>query len=422
MQPRVLFLNRSYWPDTEATGQLLTSLCEDLSDQFDVHVLAGQPNATLTSINWTGIDQRNGVSIHRAGHTKFSKKSMLGKATNFLSFVQSCNRRVSSLPKPDIVVFETDPFLLPFVADRVQRHTSCSMIGYLQDIYPDVAIALGKVRNNWTMRRLRKSLFDIYGRCQRVVVLSRDMKELLLESGLPDRKITIIPNWADTQQIRPLNIENKFRRQFGLHDKFVVMYSGNIGLTQRLEEFVEAAAILKNDSGIQFVFVGQGARRQQLKSQVETLRLSNVLFCDYQPVEDLSHSLGAADLHLVPLTPELSRCLMPSKLYGILAAGRPLLTNAPRQSELYEITSRQGIGITVEAGSPAGIADAIRQARLDPLALVAMGERARSLAETLYARTKSVAVFSKMLSEVALESKISSHRLLPRPHRDNAAA
>ena len=194
MQPRVLFLNRSFWPDTEATGQLLTALCEDLTVDFDVHVLAGQPNVALTETNWGKVDQRNGVNIHRVNHTTFSKKSMLGKATNFVSFVHACNKQIPSLPKPDIVVFETDPFLLPFVADRFRRHSGCSMVGYLQDIYPDVAIALKKVTNNWTMRRLRKSLFDVYGRCSRMVVLSKDMKELLVESGLPDEKVTIIPN------------------------------------------------------------------------------------------------------------------------------------------------------------------------------------------------------------------------------------
>ncbi|MEO2014931.1 MAG: hypothetical protein ABGZ53_11225, partial [Fuerstiella sp.] len=164
-RPRILFLNRSYWPDTEATGQLLTVLCEGLTEQFDVHVLAGQPNVSFTDSDWDKVDERNGVTIHRVQHTTFSKKSMLGKAVNFLSFVRACRKQIPSLPQPDIVVFETDPFLLPFVADRFRRHSGCRMMGYLQDIYPDVAVALGKVSNNWAIRRLRKSLFDIYRRC-----------------------------------------------------------------------------------------------------------------------------------------------------------------------------------------------------------------------------------------------------------------
>jgi colanic acid biosynthesis glycosyl transferase WcaI len=399
-RPRILFLNRSYWPDTEATGQLLTALCEGLADEFDVHVLAGQPNVALTDVPWDSVDDRNGVTIHRVKHTTFSKRSMLGKAVNFLSFVRACRKQIPSLPRPDVVVFETDPFLLPFVADRFQRHSGCRIMGYLQDIYPDVAVALGKVSNNWCIRRLRKSLFDIYQRCDRIVVLSTDMKELLLEGGVADERVAIIPNWADTQQVTPIETDNRFRERFALADKFVVMYSGNIGLTQRLENFVEAAAMLQDDPQIQFVFVGQGARRDDLQQQADTLGLSNVMFCDYQPLEELSHSLSAGNLHLVPLTAELCRCLMPSKLYGILAAGRPFLTNAPTTSELHDVTKSHNVGFTVEAGSPAAIAQAIRAAANDRSHLDDMGRRARTLAQDKYSKTASVTAFAQTLRDV----------------------
>jgi colanic acid biosynthesis glycosyl transferase WcaI len=411
-RPRILFLNRSYWPDTEATGQLLTALCEGLTDEFDVHVLAGQPNVCLTNSEWGEANERNGVTIHRVRHTTFSKKNMLGKAVNYISFVQACRKQIPTLPQPDVVVFETDPFLLPFVADGFRRHSGCSLVGYLQDVYPDVAVALGKVSNNWAIRKLRRSLFDIYGRCHRMVVLSRDMKQLLVESEIPADDLTIIPNWADTQQITSVETDNRFRERFGLTDKFVVMYSGNIGLTQRLEDFVEAAALLQDEPQIQFVFVGQGARRNDLEQQTAALGLSNVTFCDYQPLDELSHSLGAGDLHLVPLIAELSRCLMPSKLYGILAAARPYLTNAPPSSELHEVTKSHNVGFTVEAGSPNAIAQAVRAAISDPAALKDMGRRARQLAEEQYSKTKSVNAFALTLREVVQNTR---RHILPIP-------
>ncbi|MCH2213147.1 MAG: FkbM family methyltransferase [Fuerstiella sp.] len=404
MKPRLLFLNRSYWPDTEATGQLLTALCEGLTDQFDVHVLAGQPNVPSTSTDWKNIEERNGVTIHRVKHTTFSKRNMLQKGINFLSFVRACQKQIRLLPQPDVVVFETDPFLLPFVADRFHRYSGCSMVGYLQDIYPDVAVALEKVGNNRAIRKLRSSLFDIYRRCSRMIVLSKDMKQLLLESEIPDESVSIIPNWADTQQIVPVESSNRFRRKFRLEKKFVAMYSGNLGLTQNLEEFVEAAAILQDDTEIQFVFVGQGARKKTLQQQTESLGLSNILFCDYQPIEELSHSLSAADLHLLPLTAGLSRCLMPSKLYGILAAGRPFLTNAPETSELFELTKSHHVGFTVEAGCPSAIAEAVRTAKTDRATLKNMGQRARQLAEDRFTKTLSVSAFAKSLQEVTRES------------------
>jgi glycosyltransferase involved in cell wall biosynthesis len=367
-------------------------------------VLAGQPNVTTSESNWQQAAERHGVTIHRVRHTTLSKRNMLLKGVNFLSFVNACRRQIHTLPQPDVVVFETDPFLLPFVADSFRKKTGCRVVGYLQDIYPDVAVALGKVSNNWPIRKLRSALFAVYRRADRMVVLSRDMKQLLLDDGIAEDRVSVIPNWADTDAIQPVEGENRFRKKFGLEDKFVCMYSGNLGLTQRLEEFVEAAAILRDDQDIRFVLVGQGARKQELQQQVQSLGLTNVLFCDYQPLDELSHSLGAADLHLVPLTAELSRCLMPSKLYGILAAGRPFLTNAPESSELHELTMKHNIGFTVKAGSPSEIANKIQSVKAHIQIRVEMGRNGRKLAEDRFTREEAVTAFADVLQGSAKKS------------------
>ena len=399
-KPRILFLNRSYWPDSEATGQLLTELCESLADEFDVHVLAGQPNAASEE-NWRDEPIRNGVTIHRVSHTVLPKSNMLLKAINFVSFAAACRRQIMKLPTPEIVIFETDPFLLPFVADRLHRKSGVPMIGYLQDIYPDVAIALGKVKNSWFIRKLRHKMFSVYKRCERMIVLSTDMKQLLLDSGIKEDRIGIVPNWADTNVIRPIpREENRFLQRESLQDKFVVMYSGNLGLTQRLEEFVEAAALLKAEQDIVFVFVGRGARKASLQEMAESMQLTNVRFLDYQPKTELSHSLSAADLHLVPLTRQLSQCLMPSKVYGILAAGRPYLTNAPKESELHQLTKTRNAGLSVEPGSSEDIATIILESKSDPEALQAMGRRCRILAESLYTKNHGTKAYTQLLLNI----------------------
>ena len=207
-RPKVLFLNRSYWPDVEATGQLLTELCESLQLSFDVSVVAGQPNQIRDATggaSWQEEPVRNGVRIHRIAHAQFSKSRMLLKALNYVSFVRATRRFLRSCEAPDVVVFETDPFLLPFEAQRLQRRTGCRMVGYLQDIYPDVAVALGKVPDNWMIRRLRKSLFSVYRSCDRMVVLSEDMKRLLVSGGVDGDKVDIVPNWADPELSRRLH-------------------------------------------------------------------------------------------------------------------------------------------------------------------------------------------------------------------------
>ena len=398
---RVLFLNRSYWPDVEATGQLLTELCESLSDTFDVHVVAGKPNAVReksSQVQWQDLSGRNGVTIHRVQHWQLPKQSMLLKAVNYLSFVRATRRMLRVIERPDVVVFETDPFLLPFEAARLQRRTGCRMIGYLQDIYPDVAVALGKVPNNWLIRKLRKSLFSVYRQCDQMIVLSEDMKRLLIEGGVAPERIQLVPNWSDPETVFPVTDTNLFRQRHGLENRFVVMYSGNLGLTQRLEEFVDAASQLTDLPHVLFAFVGQGSQKSQLEELVRSRSLSNVQFFDYQPKAELAHSLSAADLHLVPLTRELSQCLMPSKLYGILAAGRPYLTNAVPESELHQMTIKHDVGITVVPGSAAAIADAVRAAASDPSRLQQMGVRARELAVKEFTREKSVEKFREVLN------------------------
>ena len=163
---RLLFINRSYWPDTEATGQLLTELCEDLAatGEFDVQVLCGQPNHV--SIEGDGIDQHarqhSGVTIHRANHLQFAKHSMVGKLANLVSFTLSAWRMSGRLPKPDIVITETDPFFLGFLGRRIQKRHGSRFIAYLQDIYPDIAVACGKAREGFSIRRLRRWLFGAY--------------------------------------------------------------------------------------------------------------------------------------------------------------------------------------------------------------------------------------------------------------------
>ena len=398
----MLFLNRSYWPDMEATGQLLTELCEGLAARFNVEVISGQPNSITPEApeNWRTQDSRNSVRISRLRHTQFAKGRLWARAVNYLTFSAAVRNSLRRWPAPDAVVFETDPFLLAFEAHRLRRRTGCRLIGYLQDIHPDVGIALGKIRNSYAIRRLRESLFRVYRDCDRVVVLSQDMRKLLCAGGVAPERVVVIPNWADTERIAPSSGVNGFRRKHGLEERFLVMYSGNLGLTQRLSDFVSTAALLADDPRIHFAFVGRGALEAELRADVSARQLKNVSFFDYQPRELLGESLSAADLHLVPLTASLAGCLMPSKLYGILAAGRPCLTNAPADTELHRLVCEEGVGFAVPSGSVSELAHAIRTAASDPGRIQEMNIRARRLAETRFSRELSIGKFGSLLDTV----------------------
>jgi colanic acid biosynthesis glycosyl transferase WcaI len=401
-RPRLLVLNRSYWPDAEATGQLLTELCEDLATRFDVTVIAGQPNQNPEGADYqrTGWQERHGVRIRRVWNTRFTKSFLPGRAVNLISYLCAACWAALWAPRPDLVVVETDPPLLAFLGRLLQLWHRARLVVYLQDLYPDVAVALGKLREGFLARTLRRLLRAVYRRADRVVVLSRDMQSLLVAWGLDAEQIECLPNWIDTNLVRPCHGRNAFRARHQLDDRFVVMYSGNMGLCQRLEDVIVAAQRLADQRQVEFVLVGDGASRAALEQMARDLRLTQVRFLPYQPKGSLAESLSAADLHLLPVDPRVIACLMPSKLYGILAAGRPVLAVAPAGCELAEIVRHEGVGRVVTPGCPDELAAAIAWAVAHREELEAMGLAARRLAVDRYDRRTLTTQFAKMIDSV----------------------
>jgi glycosyltransferase involved in cell wall biosynthesis len=399
--PRILVLNRSYWPDAEATGQLLTELCEDLACEFELTVIAGQPNQNPggTSCKAWGIDHHQGVAIRRVPHLRLGKKSLFGRALNMLTYLAGAFVTASCLSRPAAVVVETDPFLLPFIGRWLQWRHGCRLIVYLQDIYPDVAVALGKIREGWFTRVLRRRLFSIYRQADRVIVLGEDMRCVLTDAGITPDRITVLPNWADTTRIYPVREGNAFRRREMLGARFVVMYSGNMGLCQGLEAILAAACRLRDRQDILFLLVGDGASRQRLEQLACEQGLDNVRFLPYQPQFELAHSLSAADLHLVPLDARVTGCLVPSKLYGILAAGVPSLVVADERCEASRVVSRSNTGKVVSPGNPERLAETIAWCADHRQQLTEMGLRARLLAEREYDRRTATEQFARLLRD-----------------------
>jgi len=401
-RPRVLFLNRSYWPDAEATGQLLTELCEDLAAEFNMTVVAGQPNQNPGKVKFRrrGWQRRNGVRILRVWNSRFPKRFLPGRAVNLLSYLAGAALAALGVQRPDVVVVETDPPLLCLLGALLRRCYGAKLVVYLQDIYPDIAIALGKLPDGRIAQRLRKLMFGIYRRADRVVVLSRDMEQLLIRSGVAQQKISCIPNWVDTAHIVPQKKQNAFRAEHALDGELVIMYSGNMGLCQRLDDVLAAADRLRDRDDVLFVLIGDGASRASLEQTARRLALPNVRFLPYQPRQRLAESLSAADLHVIPLDPRITSCLMPSKLYPVLASGSPLLAVAPDDCELAELTRQHDIGTVIPPNEPEVLADRIRQIADHPWDLEEMGRRARRVAEDRYDRRRMTGRFGKMLARL----------------------
>jgi colanic acid biosynthesis glycosyl transferase WcaI len=238
-------------------------------------------------------------------------------------------------------------------------------------------------------------------RADAIVALGESMSARLERSkGADPRKIRVIHNWADCSALVPVPRDNAFSRAHGLGDKFVVMHSGNVGLSQNLDTLLDAAALLRAERGIVFVIVGDGAKRPGLEARAAAERLDNVRFLPFQPKCSLSESFGSADVFVVSLKRGLAGCIVPSKLYGILAAGRPYIAAVEETCEVARLATSTRSGLLAAPGDPRALADRILELYRNPLLAVAMGDSART-AGLEFDRPRQVARYDQLLRQVA---------------------
>lgn len=384
---RICFFNRSYWPDQAATGQLLTELAEGLVRRFgcDVTVVAGRPlnAATKRAAAWQPIvrERHGGVSIVRANGTTLRPRRFVARATNYVTYLASAALGALRLGPQDVVVSLTDPPVIGRIALALARRHGARFVFLCEDVFPEVAALVEDFRNDTVNRVLDRTYRYLLREADAVVALGDRMRERLVgEKGADPARVAVIHNWADCDAIRPMPKDNAFSRAHGLVDRFVLMHSGNVGLSQNLDVLVEAAARLRSRENLVIAVVGDGARRQMLEDEAGRRQLSNLRFFPYQPKELLQESFGAADAFLVSLKPGLEGYIVPSKLYGILAAGRPFVAAVDPSCEPAVLAREHGCGLWAPPGDPGALASAVASL-YDNRALVhSMGERARELA------------------------------------------
>lgn len=400
----VLFLNRSFPPDVEATGQYLAELTEDLSRRQRVSVVCGSPSERRPRGFPYRWERRGEVSVCRAWGTRWPRAAMLPRAVNYASFYASAALALKRMSAPDVVVSLTDPPFLGLLAVRMKERLDVPFVYYCEDIYPDVAQAVGMAPPPVALA-LERAQRRILGAADRIVALADDMAERLIGRGVPERRIRVIRNWADTDEIRPIKRHNGFRREHALSGKFVVMYSGNFGYVWDLDVVLDVARRLRDDPRVAFLLVGGGSTAPHLERRVRNERLSNVRFLPYQPRERLSESLSAADLHLVPMRPGVFGTVVPSKVYGILASGTPLIALAEPESEAARVVTRERCGWVGRPGDRDALHAHIQAAVGAGREAQAMGRRAREAAERRYSRARQTARFNDLLEEVLRDGR-----------------
>ena len=383
-RPSVLFVNQHYWPDVAATAQHLTDLAEHLAgDGFDVSVLCGRNAYAAGEVGAPAEEVRGGVRVSRVRTSSFGRARHLGRIADYAAFYAQVLARLLAGPRADLVVVLTTPPLLSFAAALAKRARGQRYAVWSMDLHPDAEVALGMLEEGGAGARALHALNDAgYRGADLVVDLGFRMRERIAAKGVePGRSETIGP-WADGDEVRPVPpSENAVRQSLGIRDdQFVVMYSGNAGLAHRFDEVLEVMRRMDGDDRAFFLFVGAGPRRSEIEAYVEAHGLRNARYVDYFPRDQLAESLSAGDVHLLTLREEMAGVAVPSKLYGVLAAGRPVVVVGPERSEPARTVREGGVGVVVDPAAGGGadrLEAALRALADDPDERRALGDRAR---------------------------------------------
>jgi glycosyltransferase involved in cell wall biosynthesis len=391
---RLLVLNQYYWPGVEATANLLTELCEALAVQHDVTVIAG------ASAGLPMKQVRNGVQIIRVRSTSYERSRLSRRAANYLSYVVGVLGKGMVAKRPDLVVCMTDPPFVGAIARLVALRFRRPLLVIVQDVFPEIAVKLGRLRNPLVVRVLRLLVGGSLRSADRVVAIGETMKQRLEEQGVRPERIRVIPNWCDVTSVVPAARDNPWAHEHRLVRRFVVMHSGNVGHAQDLDTLIRACTFLRDLNNLAVRIIGSGARREELIWLARLLETDRVRFMPWQPHELRSLSLSSADVHVVGLARGLAGYVVPSRLYGILAAGRPVIAAADAESETAQLVARVGCGVVVPPGDPFALARAIRDVHDGEYDLAVMGRSERAFAEAEGDRPIAIGRYDAVLREL----------------------
>ncbi len=398
---KLIFVNRYFAPDQSATSQILTDLAAGLARRgFNVHVVCSaqlydDPDARLAR-----SERRAGVTVHRIATTRFGRRQLAGRAIDYATFYVSCAFKLLKLVRRgDIVVAKTDPPLVSLVCALAVKVRGAGLLNWQQDVFPEIASLLGaNPLPRWLDALLRRGRDASLRAAKMNVVIGSRMLQYFVRSGIPAAQLCVIENWADAEKVTPkLPSASELRARLGLLDRFVVGYSGNLGRAHEFETILGAAKALEFEPAFAFLIIGGGAKIPAFKQAVADCGLNNVWFLPYQPRDALGDSLAAADVHVASLLPPLEGFLVPSKFYGILAAGRPVVFVGDSDGELSRIIQSSHCGLVVNVGACEELVTQLWRLRGAPSVCAAMGRRARELLDGEYDTGTGIEKWSAML-------------------------
>jgi colanic acid biosynthesis glycosyl transferase WcaI len=387
---RLLVICPHYEPDVAPTGVVMTAICGEL-------IAAGHELQIVTALpwyekhrvepQWAGRLVRNEEHpwgrVSRVHPFPTSKGSIPARSVGFAGFTGLVTLvALFRRPRPDGVLAMSPPITLGLAGALVARIRRAPFVFNIQDVFPDVAIEVNAIRSPRLIRVARALERFTYRRSDAVTVLSEDLRDnVVAKIGAGSRtRVRVIPNFVDTSAISPGTHDNSYRAEFGLRDRIVVMYAGNVGFSQPLELMIDAARELQHRQDVVFVINGGGSGRRAVEAAAEGL--GNVRFVDFQPRERLPEVLAAADIHVIALRRGLARASVPSKLYSILAAGRPVLASIDAGTEVARVIDVSGSGWAVPPEDGPAFTAALVELVDDAAERESMGRNGRSFVES----------------------------------------
>jgi colanic acid biosynthesis glycosyl transferase WcaI len=402
---RIIFLNRYFYPDHSATSQILSDLAFHLAAAGqDIHVVTSQQIYDDPAARLPPNEIVRGVQVHRVATTRFGRSNLIGRGLDYLSFYWLMWHRIISFAKPgDVLVAKTDPPLLSVLAISAAKRHSAHLVNWLQDLYPEIAIELGvpflKGPVGGAIAFLRDRSLRL---ADTNIVLGKSMAARVRACGVAEDRVHIIPNWTNDEEIVPVPpAENPLRREWKLEDKFVVGYSGNLGRAHEFETVLAAAERLRDDLRIVFVFIGGGKQFDELTKRARARNLERTFrFFPYQDRAVLKHSLSVPDVHWISLRPRLEGLIFPSKLYGIAAAGRPVIAITAADGEIASLVRQYECGFVIAPGDSDSLSRTILLLAKDVQTRNQMGTRARAMLDTNFTRQQAFARWRQLFATI----------------------
>ncbi len=401
---RIVVLNQHYWPEIAATAQLLHDLCVDLASAgHDVKVVCGQPSYRVGEEGLERLPRRevaSGVQIERVPSYRPKVRTIPRRLVHYGTYFAA--GLVEGLREhADVVLVQsTPPLLLGVSGAAIERLKRVPFVYVVQDLYPDIALHLGVIRPGPFASAIERVARSLYRRAAHVIAISDGMADRLAARGVPRDRITVVHNWADTSSIAEAPRDNPFAREHGLVGSFVVQYAGNVGMSQGLEHLPRAAELV-TALPVKLAVVGDGNAREALERDVRARRLENVVFLPPQPRDRLGELLASSDVGLVTMRRGIGGDLVPSKLYGIMAAARPVLAAVEEGSEVARVISARGCGRVVAPESPEALADGIASlVHMPEPERAALGRAGRVACESSFSRSAATARYREVLERV----------------------